>query len=301
MEKVNFWQYQKVICQGAWKKFSQSYGLRDFIVSTVAGLVVGTITESLINALATLAVFFLLYFALYLHHYVMEHVIVYNEQERRINAFWPQDLDVRVYESFVREMKDEEGNMISVISIDVVNGDKRRKIVELEAEIRHINHTSVDKENGAMTIPFYPEQRAMWEDSTTTINLRPEGRALLLIAYLDRRPKQSPVRVHFGEGSFTNHLFDREAMYQIDIKFTGQMDGELEFRQTHIMRVFYANPARNILYGHDIVKATSIYEEVPKQLIKVLEVAEQGHWYDYSSPFRRQQEQKQKEAREPKA
>jgi len=301
MTKVTFWQYQTIICKGAWKKFSQKYGIRDFIVSAVVGLIVGIMTESLLNALATLGVFFLIYFAIYLGHYVTEHVFVYNEQERRINAFWPQDLDVRVYESDVREMKDEEGNIVPIMTFEVVNADKRRKMMELEAEIQSVHHTSIDKADGAMTIPFFPEQKGMWDDNTTTITLRPEGKALLFIAYLDRRPKENPVRVHFGEGSFTNHLFDREAMYQFGIKFTGKMDGELEFRQSHVMRVFYANPAQNELYSSELVKAISIYEEIPKPLIKIIEVADQGYWYDYSSPFQRQQKQKQKEAREAEA
>jgi len=220
-----------------------------------------------------------------------------SDQKKRIEQFWPQNLDVRVYDAFVREMTDDNGKTIPVVTVEVVNGDKTRKMLELEAEIQHFNHTSIDRDDGPMTIPFYPEQRGIWEDNTTSITLRPEGKAMLLIAYLDRRPPENPLRVHFGEGAYTNHLFDREAMYQIEIKFTGKMDGELEFRQSHVMRVFYANPAQNVLYSDNVVKGM-FYSEIPRPLIRVLKVAEQGYWHDYSSPSRRYWEQKQKEARD---
>ena len=62
MEKVSFWKYQKIIVKGAWVKFSQKYGIRDFIVSAVVGVIVGIMTTSLVNTLATLGVFLLIYF-----------------------------------------------------------------------------------------------------------------------------------------------------------------------------------------------------------------------------------------------
>jgi hypothetical protein len=94
MSKKTYSQYQKIIREGAWKKFSNKHGILDICISLVVSILVGIVwwkifggSESLIIALAVLVLFLLIYSIFYLGFFHKEHVFVYNRQEDKIRRF----------------------------------------------------------------------------------------------------------------------------------------------------------------------------------------------------------------------
>ena len=211
---------------------------------------------------------------------------IHNEQAKRIDAFWPDDLDLRVYDSGLGEITKENGAKFPALMFTAVSGEKKKKIVELEGQIDSISQTSIDPNGEAMTLPFFADQRIVWDDGTTITELRPEDRLDFVLGFLDTR---DPPIMRFGEGGYANWRFRDEAVYQFSMRFMGKLEGGTEFKRFHYMQVLYADPLDGRVMMGD--RAIEIYD-IPKEFVKVINVAGEAYWYDYSSPSRRQQEEK---------
>lgn len=304
--QTTYSEYQKNVRKLAWKRFKKDHPVFDLTAPLVVGVVVG-LWESLrlvgriallTTGLVTAVVTFYIYSVVYLWYFSREHVFIYNEQHKRIEQFWPESLDIHVYYNLdMRELMDDKGNKITSAGFTAKNASKKNRIVELTAEIKSISQTSFDPDSGeVITLRFFAERKVVWENSETLVNLRPDQTMSFVFAYLDL---ENPSRLHFGEGGFVWWLFDRDAIYQFDIEFMGKIEGEIEFRRSHYMDVLYANPSKDKLIIAYQAKKYHI-DEIPVPFLKIIDAAELGYWYDYSSPFQRQQTQKQKEAKDTK-
>lgn len=218
---------------------------------------------------------------------------IYNEQAKRIKQFWPDTLDIIVQDFGIERVSDEDGKYFEEFVLEVRSGYKNKQVIELEARVRTVNQTLFDTDtNEPMTIPFFPDERILWENGNGRVNLRPDDRKHIQLGFL---AFDQPQRVYFGERQFTNHLFERESVYQIDVQFMGKLEGETEFRQFNFMQVYYSNPTINRLsIGHRAIEI-KLYEPLPIPFVEVIEAAKKGYWKDFSSPFRRQQDKKRRE------
>ncbi len=304
--QTTYSEYQKTVRKQAWIRFKKDHPVFDLAAPLVIGVLVGLWEsfrlvgriELLTTGLVTAVVTFCIYSVVYLWYFSREHVFIYSEQAKSIEQFWPESLDIRVYHDFdMRELVDDKGNKIASVGFVAQNVSKKNQIVDLEAEIKSVSQTSFDLDSGeVITLPFFAERKVVWENEKTRVSLRPDQSMSFYLAYLDL---ENPSRLRFGDGGFVWWLFDREAMYQFDIEFMGKIEGEIEFRRSHYMDVVYTNPSKNKLMIAREAKERHP-DEIPVPFLKIIESAEKGYWYDYSSPYQRQQAQKQKEARDAK-
>ena len=264
--------------------------LSSFIVSFFLG---GNMTTNVIAAVVTATVWLFVWATVFVWYKAHEPVVIFNEQASRIGRFFPETLDIFVYSELdTTEFINDKGKQIKSISFVVKNSDKKKKIVELDAEIKSISQTSIDPDSGeTITLPFYAETRVIWDNKDIPVSLRPEQKMGFYIAYLDLE-KESVVR--FGEDRFTSWLFSREAIYQFSIEFIGKLEGENEFRRFNYMNVVYSNPTDKSLFV--AIEARSRHKDIPESFFKIIDSAQKGYWYDYSSPFQRQQAQKRASA-----
>lgn len=225
--------------------------------------------------------------------FIKANIALYNMQAERIERFWPETLVMGVYDANQRDTIDDKGNTIQVSVLKATNGDSKRKVIELEAEIKHISQSSIENGEPMTLSGFFPDEKVIWEDGHTSISLRPGEPANFLLAYLGI---DDPSRIKFGLGGYYHWRFDREAVYQFDIEFSGKLEGETDFKRCHYMNVLYANPQEKIIVFARDIRDREI--KIPEPFLKVIETAELGMWHDYSSPFQRQQAQLQKEARD---
>ncbi len=221
---------------------------------------------------------------------------IFTEQSRREEQFWPKDLDILVSEAGTSDTVSDNGKIVRMLILEVKNGSKTQKIVELDARMHIVAQSSIEPETDIpMTVRFFPDEILVWQDNQKQVSMRPDERLPLVLAFQRWTPPVGEIR--FGDRGFSNHLFDREAIYQVEIHFLGRMQSETEFKRFYDTRTIYCHPAEGkFCFGSSLGRST--YDNVPEALVKVVSIAEEGHWLDYSSPFHRQQEQKQKEARE---
>ena len=301
--QTTYSEYQKTVRKLTWQRFKKDHPIFDLLTPLVIGVLVGLWEslklvgkiELLTTGLVTAIITFLIYSVLYLWYFSREHVYIYSDQSKRIEQFWPESLDIQVYyDSDMRELVDDMGNKIASACFSAKNGSMRNRIIELTAEIKSISQTSFDPDTGeVMTLPFFAERKVIWENGEILVNLRPDQSMSFNLAYLNL---ENPSRLRFGEGGFFSWLFEREAIYQFSIEFVGKIEGEVEFRRSHYMDVIYANPPKNKLIIAYLAKELRM-DKIPKKFLKIIETAEKGYWYDYSSPFRKQQAQKQRESK----
>jgi hypothetical protein len=301
--KITYSEYQNIVRKQTWIRYKKDHSIFDLLIPLTVGVFIGLwesyriigrfelFTTGFVSAFAILYI----YSVVYLFYFSREHVFIYSEQSTRIEQFWPEALDILVFYNLdVQEYIDEENSEVIAISFTVENENKKNKYIEMTAEIKSVSQTSFDPNTGEIiTLPFFADRKVVWDNGETVINLRPNQRMIFYFAYID---KGDHSRLRFGEGGYTKWLFDREAIYQFEIEFIGKIEGEIEFRRFHYMDVVYANPAKNKMIIAQMAKKYHM-DEIPVPFIKVIDAAELGHWYDYSSPFQRQESQKQKEAK----
>jgi hypothetical protein len=237
---------------------------------------------------------FILLLSFYRANYVLFH-----EQENKLDLFWPQTLDISVRYSNFRNIQNENGDEFPAVALTVKNIHPNLKIVELDAVINHLAHSYI--ENGdPRTLHHSPDQKTYWNagnENELGVSLRPGQEADLFVAYIARPLKDEDLHTIVGQ-SYRHYLFQKESMFQVNITLMGKLEGQGEFKRYSSTRVLYAHPEASEIYDLEFFSQLFGYESVPDPLKKIWEGAENGYWIDYSTPFHRQQEQKQKELRE---
>jgi hypothetical protein len=272
-KELSYCQYQRFIRKRAFSKFSSKHGLVGIIISVIVPIIPSILwwyasrngLESLLIALSVLGIFFIIYAIFYLGFYHREQVSTFNSQAKEIQNFFPETLNIKIFNSRLNRYPDENGNFFPNIFIQVHNNNQKKKIVELEGQIVNLVHICLNpKTKKVESLPFSLNTRGLWDKKDIQISLMPEKDAFLCISTFDLG------KLVFGEMKFSiSEEFEKESVYGLSLNFVGRFDGETDYRRNRYDTVIYAFPEEDILLSGD--DALSHCENMSNTLRKVIE------------------------------
>ncbi len=273
-----------MVLQQSFSKFKKQRAFWDALATVIVSVfIVGSIvveikekpktfldfagSEPMLTAFLTALFFAGIYTVIYLVYLRKEYVHVYNSQARQIENFFPDTLNIKIFDSRLNRYPDENGNIVPNVFIQVHNNNQKKKIIELEGQIVTLAHISLNpKTKKVEALPFSLNTCGLWDNKDARISLMPEKDAFLCVSTLELE------KLVFGEMKFSIPMaFEKESVYGLSLSFVGKFEGETDYRKSIYDTVIYASPKeRRLLSGGD---ALFYCENMSNTLRKVIEMS----------------------------
>lgn len=245
--ELSYWQYQKTVRIGAWKKFSSKHGIVDLIISSIVSLFIGIIywyassksLESVLISLATLGVFWVIYSSIYLGYFSKEHFLVYKTQQEKIVKL-KHVIDSRKANLEVQEYSYPNYGQSKKVGISIQNNDKhdvfpRVKIVGIIRRTEYKGQEKIDEKE--FRLP--DDNRILGDIGELEFN----DSKNMLFAEIDK----NNISLLLKNKLLLNSLFDGDTLYtHIKWRFYFELFGDIKDEKFENGTYFICIEARKI-------------------------------------------------------
>lgn len=224
-------------------------------------------TESMLTILTTVVFSVIVGIVVYLSHLRKQYAYVYNNQAKKIQDSFPENLNIRISNS-KSGLWYLGGELVPTVLLQVFNQSEKKRIIEIEGKIKNFLQIYVDSETKKLAaIPFQITSHCLWDGKDKKISIMPEETALLSVSATN---KVDFDELFFGEMGFNViDKFKEESVYILSMDFTGRYDEEADYRRQSYNAIVYCHPSEKVFLNGKL--ALKLSPNMNYQLRKVIE------------------------------